>query len=109
MRTVRLTRMQTNAPLFGDRVPMPPKDDGWVDTYQIHRSMPGYPQTSLNARPDYVPGNATHLVPEDEMFSDEMFHETQGTDRHIGDLLFLIMLIMFMNFLMLALLVLSGP
>lgn len=36
---------------WGDRVPMPPLDSGWVDRYQLHKSLPGYPQTSLNATP----------------------------------------------------------
>jgi hypothetical protein len=52
-RAVRLTR----APPFtdakwGDRVPMPPLDSNWVDRYQVHQSMPGYPDTSVNAVPE---------------------------------------------------------
>ena len=30
---------------------MPPLDGGWVDRYQVHRSLPGYPQVSPNATP----------------------------------------------------------
>lgn len=63
-RDVKLTPLRQNMHLFGDYVPMPPKDDRWTDAHNIYMSQHGYPQTSLNAVPEYVPENAPRFVPE---------------------------------------------
>ena len=71
MRQVKLTPLCTNMFLYGDAVPYPPRDGSWVDRQMIHDAQHGYPQTSLNAQPDYVPASATHLVSEGRMAEDE--------------------------------------
>ena len=61
-RPVRLTRARPFSDLkWGDAVDQPPIDSGWVDRYQVHNSMSGYPQTGLNAIPET---GRTRQVPE---------------------------------------------
>ena len=83
-RSVKLTLASHDGPMFGDRVPSPPKDDMWIDSYQIHRSQPGHPQTSLNGRPDYIPANATRLIPEIQMYNDDGGDWQQQTAETLG-------------------------
>jgi len=66
-RGLKLTRVRDfhHDDLLADRVPTPPKDQSWIDRYQIHRSHNGYPQVSINAEPkNYDPFNAPSLKPQ---------------------------------------------
>ena len=59
---------------WGDRVPMPPLDNSWVDRYRVHRSLPGYPQVALNATPAMRhPGNISNPTSPYEPGSDGWF------------------------------------
>lgn len=102
-RHVKLTRVQTNpAPIYGDSVVMPPKDDYWIDQQRAYLALPGYPETSLMAAPDYVPANAPHLVPEDQLprhAGPAEYYQAASPD----DLLCVIAFVLFLNMVLLFL------
>lgn len=113
MRELKLTRVQPNpTPIYGDSVVMPPKDDYWIDQRRTYLSLPGYPETSLMARPDYVPANAPHLVEEDQLpFTHDPYSESYPQSRSpaitADSLLCLIVCILFLNLILLLLILLK--
>ena len=63
MRHFTLSSVTPDKPLNYDIVDMPPFDGDWADRRYTHETIPGEPQTSLNARPKNIPRNAELMTP----------------------------------------------
>lgn len=64
MRTYKAPALvQADKPLQYDMVDQPPFDGLWADRRHTFQTIPGEPQTSLNARPSNIPRNAQLSYP----------------------------------------------